>query len=58
MTAREIADRFVGNDLEHFGGPITPARIRKLIKLCERSKVPLADVIALLPADVTAKMNG
>ena len=56
MTAREIADRFLGNEADH--GEPTPARIRKLIALCGRMKVPIVDVLAFLPSDVTEKMKG
>ena len=58
MTAREIADRFLGNEADHFGGEPTPVRIRKLIALCGRMKVPIVDVLAFLPSDVTEKMKG
>lgn len=57
MTARELADRFVGNDLEYFGGPVTPKRIRKLMVACERHQVAPADVLALLPADVAEQVR-
>jgi hypothetical protein len=43
MTAQEIADRVVVADL-------TGLRFAKLEALCLRMKVPIADVIALLPA--------
>jgi len=43
MTAPEIAERLVASNK-----PITPGRVRKLTKLCERSAVPLSDVLALL----------
>ncbi len=43
MTAQEIADRVVTADL-------TGLRFAKLEALCLRMKVPLADVINLLPA--------
>jgi hypothetical protein len=43
MTAQEIADRVVVADL-------TGLRFAKLEALCLRMKVPIADVIARLPA--------
>jgi hypothetical protein len=43
VTAPEIAERLVASDK-----PITPERVRKLTKLCERSAVPVSDVLALL----------
>lgn len=57
MTARELADRFVGNDLEYFGGPVTPKRIRKLVLACDRHKLPVTDVLALLPAEIVAQVH-
>lgn len=47
MTAREIADRILLED----GRDLTPLRVQKVQALCQRAKVPIADVIALLPAD-------
>lgn len=58
MTAKELVDRFVGNDLEYFGGPVTPKRIRKLALACDRHKVAMTDVLALLPPEVTAQVKG
>lgn len=58
MTARDIADRFLGTEQDYFGGEVTLTRQRKLLKLCERSKVSLVDVLALLPAEVVAQMKG
>lgn len=58
MTARDIADRFLGNERDYFGGEATATRLRKLAKLCDRSKVSLADVLALLPADVAEQVKG
>jgi hypothetical protein len=48
MTAQEIADRVLVADL-------TGLRFAKLEALCQRMKVPLADVIALLPEQARAQ---
>ncbi len=48
MTAQEIADRVTTQDL-------TGLRFAKLEALCLRSKVSLAAVIALLPAEPRAQ---
>lgn len=57
MTARELADRFVGNDLEYFGGPVTPKRIRKLMLACDRHKQELIDVLVFLPTEIAAQVR-
>jgi hypothetical protein len=53
MTAQEIADRVLLDD----GRELTPVRVAKLRALCARSKVELADVLALLPESERAKVN-
>lgn len=54
MTAQEIAARVLLDD----GRDLTPLRVQKLKALCERSKVPLSDVLALLPETERAKVQG
>lgn len=51
MTLREIADRFLA-------GANTPERLRKLKALCGREKVNVDLVIALLPEEDRAKIEG
>lgn len=58
LTAQELADRFLGNALDYFGGSVSPKRIRKLVLACNRANVPLSDVLALLPSDVAQQVNG
>lgn len=52
MTAQEIADRLVGSDKG-----LTAVRIAKLQLLCQRTKVPLADVLALVAPDQAARIQ-
>ncbi len=44
MTAQDIVDAALKG-----GKPLTPARVAKTKKLCERMQVPLDAVLALLP---------
>jgi hypothetical protein len=53
MTAQEIADRVLLKD----GRELTPERVAKLKGLCQRSKVALADVLALLPDSEREKVQ-
>ena len=52
MTAQEIVDAALKG-----GKPLTPARVAKAKKLCERMKVPVEDVIALLPLEEQEKFS-
>lgn len=52
MTAKDIAHAAVGN-----GKELTPDRVEKLKALCKRSKVELADVVALLPVKEQVKFS-
>lgn len=45
MTAQDIVKAAIGS-----GKELTPERVLKVKKLCERMKVPVADVVELLPA--------
>lgn len=53
MTADEIHDRLLHDPAKMF----TPARARKLVSLCERSKVDLSAVLALCPDDVRQQIE-
>ncbi len=48
MTAQQIADRVLLDD----GRTLTPERVAKLKSLCQRMRVDLAAVVALLPAEM------
>lgn len=54
MTAQEIATRVLLED----GRDLTSERIQKLKGLCERTKVPLERVLALLPEAERVKVEG
>lgn len=51
MTAQEIVDALLSR-------PITPVRVRKLEKLCQRVSIPLEDVLVLLTDEQKAQVQG